>query len=91
MHLPPLFRAMARPQKDPSGTDSLMSSAQFPVRRTGSPFSGNRGGGGIQTIQEAIIKIVDKQDLTYEEAYQVMDEMLSGETSPIQNAAYLSA
>ena len=82
---------MARPQKDPSGTDSLMSSAQFPVRRTGSPFSGNRGGGGIQTIKEAIIKIVDKQDLTYEEAYQVMDEMLSGETSPIQNAAYLSA
>ncbi len=42
-------------------------------------------------IKEAIIKIVDKQNLTYDEAYQVMDEMLSGETSPIQNAAYLSA
>ncbi len=42
-------------------------------------------------IKEAIIKVVDKQNLTYEEAYRVMDEMLSGETSPIQNAAYLSA
>ena len=42
-------------------------------------------------IKEAIIKIVDKQDLTYEEAYQVMSEIMSGETTPTQNAAYLAA
>ena len=42
-------------------------------------------------IQEAIIKIVDKQDLSYDEAYQVMNEIMSGETSPTQNAAFLAA
>ncbi len=42
-------------------------------------------------IKEAIIKIVDKQDLSYEEAYQVMHEIMSGLTSPIQNAAFLAA
>ena len=42
-------------------------------------------------IREAIIKIVDKQDLTYDEAYQVMNEIMSGQTSPTQNAAFLAA
>ncbi len=42
-------------------------------------------------IKEAIIKIVDKQDLTYDEAYQVMNEIMSGQTSPTQNAAFLAA
>lgn len=42
-------------------------------------------------IKEAIVKIVDKQDLTYDEAYQVMDEIMNGETSPTQNAAFLAA
>lgn len=42
-------------------------------------------------IKEAIVKIVDKQDLTYEEAYAVMNEIMSGETSPTQNAAFLAA
>lgn len=42
-------------------------------------------------IKEAIVKIVDKQDLTYEEAYDVMNEIMSGETSPTQNAAFLAA
>lgn len=42
-------------------------------------------------IKEAIVKIVDKQDLTYDEAYSVMNEIMSGETSPIQNAAFLAA
>ena len=41
-------------------------------------------------IKEAIIKIVDKQDLTYDEAYAVMNEIMSGETSPTQNAAFLA-
>jgi anthranilate phosphoribosyltransferase len=42
-------------------------------------------------IKEAIIKIVDKQDLTYGEAYAVMNEIMSGETSQTQNAAFLAA
>lgn len=42
-------------------------------------------------IKEAIVKIVDKQDLTYDEAYQVISEIMSGETTPTQNAAFLSA
>lgn len=42
-------------------------------------------------IKEAIVKIVNKEDLTYEEAYSVMNEIMSGETTPTQNAAFLSA
>lgn len=42
-------------------------------------------------IKEAIQKIVDKQDLTYDEAYAVMNEIMSGETSQTQNAAFLAA
>ena len=42
-------------------------------------------------IKEAIIKIVTKEDLTYEEAYTVMNEIMSGETTPTQNAALLAA
>ena len=42
-------------------------------------------------IKEAIVKIVNKGDLTYDEAYGVMNEIMSGETSPTQNAAFLAA
>ncbi len=42
-------------------------------------------------IKEAIVKIVSKQDLTYDEAYAVMNEIMSGETSATQNAAFLAA
>jgi len=42
-------------------------------------------------IREAIVKIVDKQDLTYDEAYTVITEIMSGETTPTQNAAFLAA
>ncbi len=42
-------------------------------------------------IKEAIVKIVSKQDLTYDEAYAVMNEIMSGETSSTQNAAFLAA
>lgn len=42
-------------------------------------------------IKEAIEKIVDKQDLTYDEAYRVMSEIMSGQTSATQNAAFLAA
>ncbi|WP_292018882.1 anthranilate phosphoribosyltransferase [Megasphaera sp. UBA4382] len=42
-------------------------------------------------IKEAIIKIVSKGDLTYDEAKTVMLEIMKGETTPTQNAAFLSA
>ena len=42
-------------------------------------------------IKEAIVKIVDKKDLTYDEAYAVISEIMSGETTPTQNAAFLAA
>ena len=42
-------------------------------------------------IKEAIVKIVDKQDLSYDEAYQVISEIMAGETTPTQNAAFLAA
>lgn len=42
-------------------------------------------------IKEAIVKIVNKEDLTYAEAFTVMSEIMSGDTSPTQNAAFLAA
>lgn len=42
-------------------------------------------------IKEAITKIVNKGDLTYEEAFTVMNEIMDGETTPTQNAAFLAA
>ena len=42
-------------------------------------------------IAEAIKKVVNKQDLTYDEARSVMDEIMSGNASQVQEAAYLTA
>lgn len=42
-------------------------------------------------IKEAIIKLVNKGDLTYDEAKQVMLEIMKGETMATQNAAFLAA
>jgi anthranilate phosphoribosyltransferase len=42
-------------------------------------------------IKEAIVKIVNKGDLTFDEAYAVMNEIMNGETTPTQNAAFLAA
>ncbi len=42
-------------------------------------------------IHEAIVKITQKGDLTYDEAYQVMNEIMNGETTATQNAAFLAA
>ena len=42
-------------------------------------------------IEKAIVKIVDKQDLTYDEAYEGISEIMSGKTSATQNAAFLAA
>jgi anthranilate phosphoribosyltransferase len=42
-------------------------------------------------IQEAIHKVVKKENLSYAEAKAVMDEIMSGEASQIQMSAYLTA
>ena len=42
-------------------------------------------------IKEAIEKIVMKEDLSYDEAYTVMSEIMKGETTSTQNAAFLAA
>ena len=42
-------------------------------------------------ITEAIAKIVDRHDLTHDEALGVMNEIMSGETTPVQTAAFLTA
>ena len=42
-------------------------------------------------IKEAIVKIVGKGDLTYDEAYAVMGEIMDGATTATQNAAFLAA
>lgn len=42
-------------------------------------------------IKEAIVKIVNKEDLTYDEAYTVMNEIMNGQTTTTQNAAFLAA
>lgn len=42
-------------------------------------------------IKQAIEKIVNKEDLTYNEAYTVMNEIMTGQTTATQNAAFLAA
>ena len=42
-------------------------------------------------IKEATIKLVGNRNLTYDEAAAVMEEMMSGATSPVQTAAFLAA
>ena len=42
-------------------------------------------------IREAIIKLSKKEDLTYQEAYECMNEIMDDQASDIQKAAYLTA
>ena len=42
-------------------------------------------------IKEAIIKLSKKQDLAYAEAEAVMDEIMSGQATPVQMSYYLTA
>ena len=42
-------------------------------------------------IKEALIKLSKKQDLAYAEAEAVMDEIMSGQATPVQMSAYLTA
>lgn len=42
-------------------------------------------------IREAIIRLSKKEDLSYQEAEAVMNEIMGGETSPVQISSYLTA
>ena len=42
-------------------------------------------------IKEAILKLAKKQDLTYAEAEEVMNEIMGGEATPVQMSSYLTA
>lgn len=42
-------------------------------------------------IKEAIHKLANKQDLSYEESETVMNEIMSGSASPVQMSSYLTA
>lgn len=42
-------------------------------------------------IREAILKLAKKEDLTYAEAEAVMNEIMSGEATPVQMSSYLTA
>ena len=42
-------------------------------------------------IREAIIQLSKKQDLSYVQAYECMNEIMEGKASDIQKAAYLTA
>lgn len=42
-------------------------------------------------IKEAILKLAKKEDLTYDMAEAVMNEIMSGEATPVQMSAYLTA
>lgn len=42
-------------------------------------------------IKEAILKLAKKEDLTYEMAEEVMNEIMSGEATPVQMSSYLTA
>ncbi len=42
-------------------------------------------------IKEATVKLIDNENLSYEEAMAVMGEIMNGETSQVQMAAFLAA
>ena len=42
-------------------------------------------------IADAIKLLVDKQDLTYQQAYDTIREIMHGQTTPVQTAAFLAA
>ena len=42
-------------------------------------------------IKDAILKVYKHEDLTYDEAYDTMDEIMSGQASEVQMSAYLTA
>ena len=45
----------------------------------------------MKMIKEAIVKLSKKENLTYQEAKTVMDEIMSGQATPVQMSSYLTA
>lgn len=58
---------------------------------TGADRSEKSKGGNSKMIGEAIIKLSKKEDIGYEMAKTVMNEIMNGEASDIQKSAYLTA
>ena len=42
-------------------------------------------------IKDAIVKLRDRKNLTFEESRACVDEIMSGQTSPVQTTAFLTA
>ncbi len=42
-------------------------------------------------IKDVIIKLVNKQDISYQETYEVISQIISGKSTMVQNAAFLTA
>jgi len=42
-------------------------------------------------IKEAILKLAQRNDLTAQEALEVMNEIMDGKASPVQMSSYLTA
>lgn len=42
-------------------------------------------------IKEVTFKLVNNQSMSYEESYEVVSEIMSGKSTPVQNAAFLTA
>lgn len=42
-------------------------------------------------IRDAIHKLVQRKDLSYQESYAAMNEIMSGQSTPILNSAFLTA
>ena len=74
------------------GTEQLQNEKIF---EGGQLFTGNTATeysqGGSKMIKESIIKLSKKEDLTYQEAETVMDEIMSGQATPVQMSSYLTA
>lgn len=60
------------------------------MKKTASAVSAD-GKGSVKMIGEAIQKLVKKEDIGYETAKQVMDEIMSGTATDVQKSAYLTA
>ena len=54
-------------------------------------YNRKKADGGTLMIKEAIIQLTDKKDLTYQMAEEVVDEIMSGETTDVQTSAFLTA
>lgn len=54
-------------------------------------YNKKKADGGKLMIKEAIIRLTDKTDLTYQMAEAVVDEIMSGETTEVQTSAFLTS